>query len=124
MQRRLHRACIAGCAAALALACLPAAAINEMFAKDAPIANMTAQDLDAWNAALRDALDRGHDGESFDWKNAGTSASGTIRLLETFERGGLRCRGVALSNTVRGATSRTAWNLCKTPEGWKFAEGR
>lgn len=124
MHRSTKRAAIGAGVLAFAAACLPAFAINEMFAKDAPIARMTAEDLDIWTAALRDALDRGRDGETFEWKNPATSASGTIRLLTSFDRQGMRCRGAAFTISARGESSNTAWNLCRAPEGWKFAEGR
>ena len=78
--------CPAACiqAAVLLFACTQAFAINEMFAKDAPIARMTAEDFEVAGAVLRRALDQGRDGE----------------------------------------TSKTGWNLCRTADGWKVAEGR
>jgi surface antigen len=115
-------ACIT--AAALLLACTQAFAINEMFAKDAPITRMTAEDFEIAGAALRNALDKGRDGESFEWKNAGTAASGTITLVDSFERKGMKCRGASFVITARGETSKTGWNLCRTAGGWKVAEGR
>jgi hypothetical protein len=30
----------------------------------------------------------------------------------------------AFTITTRGETSRSQWNLCRTPDGWKVAEGR
>ena len=110
--------------ALLALAAADARAINEMFAKDAPLARMTAEDLRLAREALQRALDQGRDGEEFQWQNPGTSASGTVTPLSTFEKQGLKCRGLAFSLTARGETSRTGWNVCRTPDGWKVAEGR
>ena len=111
-------------AAVLFLSCMPAFAINEMFAKDAPISRMTAEDFEIAGAVLRDALDKGSDGQSFEWKNAATSAQGTITLVSSFERKGMKCRGASFVITARGQTSKTGWNLCRTAEGWKVAEGR
>ncbi len=124
MRRIKQRAPFRSALVALALAAMPAFAINEMFAKDAPIARMTAEDLQIWTDAMRDALDRGHDGETFTWINPATKATGTIRIVASFERGGMSCRGAEFTNTAGGEKSRTAWNLCRTPQGWKFAEGR
>ena len=115
-------ACVA--AVALVLACTQAFAINEMFAKDAPITRMTAEDFEIAGAVLRNALDKGRDGESFEWKNSGTAASGTITLVDSFERNGMKCRGASFVITARGETSKTGWNLCRTAGGWKVAEGR
>jgi surface antigen len=123
MHRSIRRsACIA--AAALVLACTPAFAINDMFAKDAPITRMTAEDFEIAGAVLRNALDRGRDGESFEWKNAATAASGTITVVDSFERQGMKCRGASFVISARGETSKTGWNLCRTADGWKVAEGR
>ncbi len=124
MRRIKQRAPFRSALVALALAATPAFAINEMFAKDAPIARMTAEDLRIWSDAIRDALDRRHDGDAFTWSNPATKAAGTIRVVASFERSGMTCRGAEFTNTAGGETSRTAWNLCKTPQGWKFAEGR
>jgi len=115
----------AGAAAALlALACGPALAINEMFAKDAPIARMKQADLDILTSVTRKALDEGKDGQAFDWKNSSTSASGTVTPLATFEKQGMHCRGAAFILSAGGVTARSQWNLCKTPQGWKVLEGR
>lgn len=111
-------------AAALAVTCVPAYAINEVFAKDAPVANMTKEDFDIAGGVMRKALDEGRDGQSFDWKNPATSASGTITALARFERDGMHCRGAAFSSVVKGKEGRSKWNLCKTPSGWKVLEGR
>ena len=116
----------AALAAALlaALAPAPAAAFNEMFAKNAPITRMTDEDFRVAGAVMRKALDEGRDGHPHEWKNPGTSASGTVTPTAAFEKAGMRCRGAIFTITTRGETSRSEWNLCKTPEGWKVAEGR
>ncbi|HZZ94625.1 MAG TPA: RT0821/Lpp0805 family surface protein [Usitatibacter sp.] len=112
-------------AAVLAALAAPAAlAINEMFAKDAPISRMTADDFEVAGAVMRKALDEGHDGQAYPWNNPATSASGTVTPMASFTRQGLHCRGAAFTITTRGQTSRSAWNLCRTPDGWKVAEGR
>jgi surface antigen len=110
--------------ATLVLACLPAHAINEVFAKDAPIAQMTEDDFKIAGDTLNKALDEGRDGQDFEWKNPATSASGTIRALPRFEKDGMHCRGVAFSTVVKGKEGRSKWNACKTPSGWKVLEGR
>ena len=106
------------------LACVPAHAINEMFAKDAPISRMTKEDLDIAGAMMRKALDEGRDGQEFAWKNPKTSASGTVTPLAPFEKQGMHCRGAAFTTSAGGKSGRSEWNLCKTPEGWKVLEGR
>ena len=99
-------------------------AINEMFAKDMPISRMTEEDLRIAGSALRKALDTGPDGKAHEWKNPKTSAAGTIVPTKAFEHKGLPCRGVELETTAGGRTARSQWSVCKTPQGWKVAEGR
>jgi len=111
-------------AAAAILAPPRALAANELFAKDAPITRMTKDDFEIAGAVVRKALDEGQEGQAYPWKNPATSASGTVTPLASFTREGLRCRGAAFTITTRGETSRSQWNLCRTPEGWKVAEGR
>ncbi|HEY2629796.1 MAG TPA: RT0821/Lpp0805 family surface protein [Usitatibacter sp.] len=110
--------------AAALLASGNACAINEMFAKDAPVAQMTAEDFRIAGDVMRKALDEGRDGQAYEWKNPATSASGTITPLAKFEKNGMQCRGAAFSNVVKGKSGRSEWNLCKTPGGWKVLEGR
>ena len=111
-------------AVALTLASPAAHAANELFAKDAPITRMTKDDFEIAGAVMRKALDEGEDGRAYPWNNPATSASGTVTPLAPFTRQGLRCRGAAFTITTRGETSRSQWNLCRTAEGWKVAEGR
>lgn len=120
---RMRRAALA-LSIVVAVASGPAAAINEMFAKDAPIARMNEDDLRMATQALQKALDDGKDGQRYDWKNAATSASGSITPLKAFQRDGTTCRGVKFTLNAGGKSSTTDWNLCKTPGGWKVAEGR
>ena len=124
MERPASRraALAAGCL--LALACMPASAINEMFARDAPITRMTDDDFRVAGSVVRQALDEGKDGQAYEWKNPKTSAAGIVTPTATFEKQGMRCRGAKFTITAGGVSAQSAWNLCKTPEGWKVAEGR
>jgi surface antigen len=111
-------------AVALAACAGGAHAINEMFAKDAPITRMTEEDFRIASEVMRRAFDDGRDGQEFGWQNPATSASGTVTPVATFEKQGMKCRGAAFTITTRGETSRSEWNVCRTPAGWKVVEGR
>ena len=112
-------------AAAAATTALPAHAINEaLFARDAPISRMTAEDFRVAGEVIRKALDEGQQGRSYEWKNPATGASGSITPGASFERGGMPCRAARFTIAAGGKNSASAWNLCRTPEGWKVAEGR
>jgi surface antigen len=122
--RRLARGFAAAAGIAAVIAPPAALAINEMFAKDAPIARMTPQDVEIATTALRKALDEGRDGEPYRWSNPATSASGTITPLAAASRQGMPCRGVVFTLEAGGRSSRSAWDICRTPQGWKVAGGR
>ena len=124
MRRRAAGASVLAALFAAAMASPAAFAINEMFAKDAPITRMTQEDFEIAGAVMRKALDEGEDGHAYPWNNRATAASGTVTPLAAFTRQGMRCRGAAFAITTRGETSRSQWNLCRTAEGWKVAEGR
>ena len=124
MTRHSTGAAALAAAVSAAFAAPAAFAINEMFARDAPITRMTQEDFDIAGAVMRKALDEGEQGHAYPWSNPATSASGTVTPLASFTREGMRCRGAAFSITTRGETSRSEWNLCRTPQGWKVAEGR
>ena len=95
-----------------------------MFARDAPVSRMTKEDFDVAGGVMRKALEEGRDGQVFEWKNPASSASGTVTPLAKFERQGMQCRGAAFTINAGGKTSSSQWNLCRTPAGWKVAEGR
>jgi len=112
-------------AAALSAAALPVRAINEgLFARDAPITRMTQEDFRIAGEVIRKALDEGQPGRPYEWKNPATGASGSITPGASFERGGMPCRAARFTIAAGGKNSASAWNLCRTPEGWKVAEGR
>ena len=112
-------------AAMAAAAALPVHAINEgLFARTAPIARMTAEDFRIAGEVIRKALDEGQQGRAYEWKNPATGASGSITPGGSFERGGMPCRAVRFTISAGGKSDASAWNLCKTPEGWRVAEGR
>ena len=108
-----------------ALSALPARAINEgLFARDAPISRMTEEDFRIAGEVIRKALDGGQQGHSYEWKNPATGASGSITPGASFERDGMQCRAARFNIAAGGKSSASSWNLCRTPEGWKVAEGR
>lgn len=112
-------------AAALWSAALPVRAINEgLFARDAPITRMTQEDFRIAGEVIRKALDEGQPGHPYEWKNPATGASGSITPGAAFERGGMPCRAARFTIAAGGKSNASAWNLCRTPEGWKVAEGR
>ena len=112
-------------AAAVLSTALPARAINEgLFARDAPISRMTEEDFRIAGEVIRKALDEGQQGRPYEWKNPATGASGSITPGASFERGGIPCRAARFTIAAGGKSNASAWNLCKTSEGWKVTEGK
>ena len=71
---------------------------------------------------MREVLDNGEDGAQDSWKNPDSGASGTIKVFNTFEQNGLRCRRASFSNSAGGFEQTSTYNLCKVADGtWKFA---
>jgi surface antigen len=111
--------------AVAAAAALPARAINEgLFARDAPITRMTEEDFRIAGEVIRKALDEGQQGRPYAWKNPATGASGSITPGASFKRGGMPCRAAHFTIAAGGKSNASAWNLCRTSDGWKVAEGR
>jgi surface antigen len=123
MQRPLSFATALG-TIVLALGCDRAYAINELWAKDAPVSKMTAQDFQIAEPVITKALDTGKEGQVFDWKNPDTSASGSITPLAEFKKDGMRCRSADFTINAGGKAGHSKWDLCKTSGRWKFLQGR
>ena len=106
---------------AAVLACsLPAAAAN--IGKDIPLANFNDRDLQMFQQALDNALDKMTDGEVVTWANADTKAAGEVRPLKTFDRGGMRCRVANIANRAKGRSSNGPYTFCKSADGkWAIA---
>ena len=102
---------------------LPANA-NELFDRNAPVAKMTEEDFRIAGAVIREALDKGDNGRSFEWKNPATGASGTVTPGAAFERQGSKCRSAEFTTKAGGESNRSAWSLCTVDGRWKAAEGR
>ncbi len=73
-------------------------------------------------ATAREVLDNGADGTEASWSNPATENSGSIKVLNTYEENGLRCRRTEFSNHARGLSGSGIHRLCKVADGtWKIA---
>lgn len=73
-------------------------------------------------STTREVLDNGADGTQKTWENPDSGASGTIKVLNTYEQNGLRCRRTHFSNSAGGFDGAGTFNLCKVADGsWKIA---
>jgi surface antigen len=105
--------------ACIALAPPVASAFNFGFLRDTVLQRLTPEDIQIGTHATRIALDSGQSGE---WSNPATGASGTIRLLATVDVEDHKgCRRTRLDVRAGGQTGGGTYILCKAPSGeWKF----
>ncbi len=114
------------CLAATAMAAAsfsPAASALELFQTNTALSYMTKSDLNLFQATIQSALDNTPDGSTQTWTNPQTKASGTVTPTKSFTMQGMRCRTVEFTTYAGGQSGRSAWNYCKTKDGWKIASG-
>ena len=101
------------------LAPVIAGAFNFRFLRDTVLQQLTPEDIQIGSRATRVALDSGESGE---WSNPATGASGTIRVLATVDVDDRRgCRRTRLSVTAGGQTGSGTYILCRVRSGeWNF----
>lgn len=97
-------------------------AINELFLAKGPMGKLKKSDIAIARAEIGKALDAGKDGETYNWSNPETKASGTIRPTKTFTKDGMRCRATEFTTSAGGEKGASTWNLCNTKNGWKVAQ--
>jgi hypothetical protein len=87
-----------------------------------PIQHFTDEDWTLLRSTARDVLDNGADGSEDSWENSDSGASGSIKVLNTYEKDGLRCRRTYFANSAGGFHGTGIFNLCKVADGtWKIA---
>jgi hypothetical protein len=88
--------------------------------------NLTNEDMQMMgNAAGALTRDAARPGQTAAWDNPATGTSGTIELLETFQKDGMPCqkRRYVFDNERKFGTSTFVLNLCRIPSGeWKVVE--
>lgn len=88
----------------------------------APLSRMTDKDIALYSAALRKALDEGKNGETHEWSNPETGASGTIQPTRDFARGDSKCRDVFTDTRAKGRREKGTWPFCQEADGsWQIA---
>ena len=108
---------------ALLSAAAPALAANIGFMDDSPFAYFSEQDRELFKGALVDILDKGTDGESRTWSNPASTAGGTMSIVKSFERDGLACRTLSITNKAKGRSEKGQYRFCKQASGeWKVAK--
>ena len=89
--------------------------------KDSPISKFTEQDMDYFEAARAEALEKRADGESVSWVNPKSGNSGTVTPIRTYESDGSRCRLLGIVNRAGNQSGESRFNFCQQADGgWKL----
>ncbi len=106
----------------LAPTAAPVHALNLMFLKRGPVANLTDTDKQLLLNVLTRTLQDAQDGEVVEWHNPDTGHHGDFRVLDTHEDFGTICRNVLIRTFAGGLEGGGRYRLCKrADDDWRFA---
>ncbi len=109
-------------AAALCLATAAAQAVSgyDTFNK-MPASSFNKDDTALMMARVDQALKAEKDGETLEWKNEATPASGSVTPLARFTADGLACRRLRIVNIYGSNKAQGVYRFCEKPAGkWKL----
>ncbi|MCE9657659.1 MAG: hypothetical protein K8R60_03800 [Burkholderiales bacterium] len=88
---------------------------------DAPIAKFSKEDTALMTARVNEALKAEKDGETLEWKNEASKASGSVTPLARFSADGLACRRLRIVNVYGEQKAQGVYRFCEKPAGkWKL----
>ena len=110
------------CATLIALAIPARAQINPF--RGSSGAGLTASDFHMQDTTARKLTQQSdpHDGETRNWTNPRTGASGRVTVVNSFKKGDMLCRKLEFASKTKGQGDErtTQVNWCQTPQGWKI----
>ena len=93
---------------------------HDTFAK-MPAASFNKDDTAMMMARVDQALKAEKDGETLEWKNDATPASGSVTPLARFTSDGLACRRLRIVNVYGSNKAQGVYRFCEKPAGkWKL----
>jgi hypothetical protein len=85
------------------------------------IGQFTAEDIEMLKATGRDALDNQPDNAVVHWNNPETGNSGSIKITNTRELDGMKCRSALLKNRTKLIDGNVRYLLCQYEDStWKI----
>ena len=86
-----------------------------------PVASFSKDDTAMMMARVNQALKAEKDGETLEWKNDATPASGSVTPLARFTSDGLACRRLRIVNVYGSNKAQGVYRFCEKPAGkWKL----
>jgi len=85
------------------------------------ISQFTEQDINVLKEAGRDALNNQTDDSVVHWSNPETGNSGSIKVTDTRDVNGLKCRTTHLKNKTESIQGQASYLVCQQDDGnWKI----
>ena len=108
-----------------ALLCLLAGAAHAVSGHDTfnkmPASSFNKDDMAMMMARVDQALKAEKDGETLEWKNDATPASGSVTPMARFTADGLACRRLRIINVYGSNKAQGVYRFCEKPAGkWKL----
>jgi len=86
-----------------------------------PASSFSKEDTALMIARVDQALKAEKDGETLEWKNEATPASGSVTPLARFTSDGLACRRLRIVNVYGSNKAQGVYRFCEKPPGkWKL----
>ena len=86
-----------------------------------PASSFSKEDTALMMARVDQALKAEKDGETLEWKNEATPASGSVTPLARFTSDGLACRRLRIVNVYGSNKAQGVYRFCEKPPGkWKL----
>jgi surface antigen len=86
-----------------------------------PASSFSKEDTALMMARVDQALKAEKDGETLEWKNDATPASGSVTPLARFTSDGLACRRLRIVNAYGSNKAQGVYRFCEKPPGkWKL----
>ena len=86
-----------------------------------PLAKFSKEDAAMMMARVDEALKAEKDGQTLEWKNPATPASGSVTPLARLTADGLSCRRLRIANAFGDLKAEGVYRFCEKPAGkWKL----
>jgi surface antigen len=107
----------------LALAAGHAWALNTQFLKETPYAKFSKEDKRLLMQGIDKALAESGEGQTTEWKNEASGASGALTPQKSFERDGRKCREMEVRNRYKTLHGQGVYTFCQDKAGkWQLAQ--